>query len=128
MVLARVPWPMELLFKLWKSQGHLCAWRSQKPWRIWCEVYAKRIAMILQHWILLTSSWHSPNRSVVKASKTVAKHALHLAAALAQKQMQPLVEALQTLARCLSGVCRLYKRKMQPATFQWLLELTYESQ
>ena len=128
MVLAKVRWQIELMFKLWKSHGHLDSSRSEKPWRVLCEVYAKLIAMIIQHWILLTSSWQFPNRSLVKASKTVSKHALHLAAALAKAQIQPLVEALTTIARCLTVGCRIYRRKAQPATYQLLLELTDESE
>lgn len=48
----RVRWQIELLFKLWKNEGHIDSWRSEKPWRIPCELYAKLIAMVIQHWIL----------------------------------------------------------------------------
>ena len=83
MVLARVRWQIELMFKLWKSYGYIDQWRSEKPWRILCEVYAKLIAMIIQHWILLTGGWHYPKKSLVKASKVVVKHAFSIASALA---------------------------------------------
>lgn len=36
--LGRMRWQIELLFKLWKSQGHVDESRSTKPWRILCEV------------------------------------------------------------------------------------------
>jgi hypothetical protein len=38
LVLGRMRWQIELLFKLWKSQGHVDESRSTKPWRILCEV------------------------------------------------------------------------------------------
>src|SRR6185369_8893765 len=33
LVLMRARWQIELLFKLWKSQGQVDTWRSQNPWR-----------------------------------------------------------------------------------------------
>jgi len=38
LVLGRMRWQIELLFKLWKSQGRVDESRSTKPWRILCEV------------------------------------------------------------------------------------------
>ena len=83
LVLARVRWQIELLFKLWKSHGRVDASRSTKPWRILCEVYAKLLAMLVQHWVFLVSCWAYPDRSLTKAAQTVQKHALHLASAFA---------------------------------------------
>jgi hypothetical protein len=38
LVLGRMRWPIALLFKLWKSQGHVDESRRTTPWRILCEV------------------------------------------------------------------------------------------
>ena len=78
-VLGRTRWQIELLFKLWKSHGHIDQSRSEKVWRVLCDVYAKLLAMVVQHWIWLTSVWDYPDRSLVKAAKTVQKYALQLA-------------------------------------------------
>jgi hypothetical protein len=119
LVLARVRWQIELLFKLWKDHGRIDEWRSQKPWRILCEVYAKLLAMLVQHWIFLVSNWACPNRSLRKAAQTVQKHALHLASVFGcQEQLEAAITVIQ---RCLSFGCRINKRRGQPHTYQLLL-------
>ena len=41
LVLLRARWQIELLFKLWKSHGHIDESRSAQPWRVLTEVFAK---------------------------------------------------------------------------------------
>jgi len=48
LVLATCRWQIELLWKLWKSQGRIDESRSNKPWRILCEIYAKLLGMAHQ--------------------------------------------------------------------------------
>jgi hypothetical protein len=126
LVMARVRWQVELVFKLWKSSGHLAHSRSEKPWRVLCEVYAKLLGLLVQHWVMVTSLWVYPERSTWKAAQTLRKHALHLASAFALG-LHALCEALQIVQRTLAAGCRLNKRKKIPSTFQLLLALTEET-
>ncbi len=124
LILGRMRWQIELIFKLWKSHGQIDKSRSEKPWRILCEVYAKLIAMIIQHWAFLIGNWSFPNRSLVKAAKTVRQHALNLAVVLGD--LPRLEEALTILGRCLAAGCRINKSVKTPRTFQILLALNEE--
>ncbi len=123
LVLGRVRWQIELLFKLWKSQGHLDRWRSTKPWRILCEVYAKLLTLLIQHWVFLSSSWEYPDRSLSKAAQTVRKQAWYLASVF--DSAQRLIEALRVIQRCLAAGCRINKRRADPHTYQLLLQFDH---
>ena len=119
LVLARLRWQIELLFKLWKSHGHIDKSRSEKPWRILCELYAKLIGMIIQHWSFLMGNWRFPDRSLVKAAATVRRHAINLA--LSISDLSHLVNSLTALQSCLSHGLRINKSAQSPRTFQLLL-------
>ena len=118
-VLGRARWQVELLFKLWKQEGHLDASRSAEPWRVLCEVYAKLIALLLQHWLLLLGCWDRPDRSLVRAAQTIREHAVCLLRALAQPDR--LREEVAAITRCLGVGCRIAKRNTRPSAYQlWL--------
>jgi len=121
-ILARCRWQIELLFKLWKSEGHLDESRSEKPWRILCEIYAKLIGMIVQHWLLLISCWSHSDRSLVKASRTVRMHAM--AVALVLRHGHLVYGILKHLQRCLATGCRVGRRHRDPPTYRLLRGLS----
>lgn len=119
LALLRGRWQVELLFRLWKEHGKVDEWRSRSPWRIMCEVYAKFIAMVVQHWLILTGDWHDPVNSMVKAARFVRSQiALVLYAFCGGAK---LVDVLEYISRCLKGTCRMNRRSKEPNTRQLLL-------
>ena len=120
LALVRIRWQIELLFKLWKSHGQVDKSNSQKKWRILCEIYAKLIGMVIQHWTFLIGNWEFPQRSLTKAAATVRQHALTLAIALGISR-ERIGEALMILSRCLAAGCRINKSKKTPRAYQLLL-------
>jgi hypothetical protein len=121
-VLARLRWQIELLFKLWKSDAHLAEQSSGKPWRVLCEVLAKMIGVVVQHWLLLVGCWQYPARSVRKGAKAVRGMALALASSL--DDVVALERCIAVIARCLRVAARINKRHKQPHSYQLLQQPT----
>lgn len=121
LILLRIRWQVELLFKLWKSHAKIDEWRSQNPWRILCEIYAKLIGLVINQWIFVISLWQYPERSLFRAAKLIQKFAVALAIFLTDQQH--LEQILNCLQHCLMGHCHQEKRKKYPAAFQLLLTL-----
>lgn len=122
-VLLYLRWQIELLFKLWKSHFLIDEWRSENPWRILCELYAKLIAVVICQWIFQLDWWRYPDRSLFKAAKVVTK----LAGLLLDKLQRhvSLTPVLKKIQRCITASARTNKRRKKPATFQLLLEAAY---
>ncbi len=118
--LARLRWQIELLFKLWKSHGQVDKSKSQKPWRILTEVYAKIISLIIQHWVL-TQLWTYPDKSLVKAAQIVRKQAVLIAAALSTINPITMSDVLKIIQVCLQNGCRMNTKKKNPNTYQLLM-------
>lgn len=119
LVLRRIRWQSELLFKLWKSHGQVDTWRTTNPARILCEIYAKLIGLVFQQWILAASSWTDPERSFVKAAQFVAASAADLASAM--RCATQVERVLISLARVIQRLARMQKRQNPPTTAQRLL-------
>lgn len=121
LILARARWQIELLFKLWKSHGHLTDSRSQQTWRRVCEIFAKLLALLIQHWLFLVSCWRYPNRSLVRAAQLVRQFALALA--IACDSAAHLATTIRRLDAGLAAGATIDSRRRAPATWQLLLAI-----
>ncbi len=109
---------MELLYKLWKQDGRIDEWRTANPWRVVCELYAKLIGLLLQHWLLLLFAWHNEQRSLVKLAQVVRDTAGSLMEALAGNRS--LRSALRTIQLRMGSGTQMNKRCKHPNSAQLL--------
>ncbi len=117
-VLLKVRWQIELLFKLWKQHGQLDMSRGTQPYRVLCELYAKFIGLLIQHWLLLAGCWADPARSLVKAARVVRSWAERLIRALSCPQR--LQQILTDLVAAIRRAGRQTRRTKEPGTWQLL--------
>jgi hypothetical protein len=127
-VLYRVRWQIELLFKLWKSHNHLATHRTADPVRQLVELYARMIAVIVQHWLVLSVGWEEGELSLVKAARWFRDYLPLLIEVLQDKPR--LIAVLRRLARLMKRLARLNRRRKHPSTQQLIDHpelLDYES-
>lgn len=122
-ILGCTRWQIECLFDLWKTEGRLDETRSHNPHRVWCEFYAKLLALLIQHWVMLVGCWHRLDRSVHQATQVIRKRAFCLLDALTD--LPDFVRCLNKTAIVLAQACGLSKRASHPLTFQRWLEVAH---
>ena len=118
LVLLRERWQMELLYKLWKQYGQVDESRSQQRWRILCELYAKLIGLLLQHWLIVLFAWHDEQRSLVKLAAVVRDTGWTLMEALHGRRS--LRAALRTIQARMRAGCQMNTRRKRPNSAQLL--------
>jgi len=121
-VIYSLRWQIELLFKLWKSHFELDKWHTENPWRMLCEIYAKLLAILIQHGACALAGRHELEMSVVQVQKSVRKAAWGLAKALVSPDAFTL--ALSDLIHCLRLGGRISTSNSSPPTFQKMRSLT----
>jgi hypothetical protein len=121
-VLYRARWQVELPFKLWKSHGRLGAppAGAATPERAMAEVWAKLIAAVVRHWVLLMAAWPDARRSLSKAAGVIRDRVVLLIAGFGTPAR--MVEALGQIGAGLGAVARITPRKRHPSAFQLLAD------
>lgn len=117
-VLYRLRWQIELLFKLWKSHNLLDEHRSDDPVRQMAEFYAKLTAVIVQHWLILVTVWQDERVSLTKAARLIRDHLPQLIPALTA--IDALITTLERWRTALHNLARVDKRKSHPSNPQLL--------
>lgn len=119
LALVRARWQIELLFKLWKEHGLLDDWHATCPWRILCEVYAKLLAMVVQHWFVLLSCWDDPHRSLSGVAEVLREQVPTLIHGVSGHM--PLGRAVRLMVQSVGGGCSQPKRSTRLSTSYRLL-------
>jgi Transposase DDE domain len=119
-VLYRSRWQIELMFKLWKSHNLLATHAETKSvsWQM-AEFWAKLIGVIVQHWLLLTTTWLDHRRSLMQAAAVLRDWLTLLMDALDDRDQ--LSDKLTRLQVAIAAIARVNSRRKKPSWFQLLL-------
>jgi hypothetical protein len=116
-VLYRARWQIELLFKRWKSQDLVAVLSGSTDVRRMACVWARLLAALLQHWLLVAAAWGDPTRSWHKVAEAVRGFVGRILAALLWQL--PLDEIINDLIAMVATTCRRDPRK-KPGTVELL--------
>ena len=97
-VVARIRWQIELMFKSFKSVGKLTVSRSQKPYRILAEIYAKLIALLIEHTLMVAVGYRHIHHSFIKTAKHIAGYARLIAVSFHHAKTE-LLKTLKNIKR-----------------------------
>lgn len=118
-ILYRARWQVELLFKLWKSHNGLALHKpGASAEQQLAVIYAKLIAIIVQHWILISTSWGNIDRSLMKAADVLQDWITSIVDVLEDRVR--LTSVLKKAMTVIEAVARIRKRSAHPSLFQLL--------
>ena len=114
------------MFRLFKSEARIDETRSQCPYRVLCELYAKLLGQMVQQWALLAAGYQMLRHIARRASRRVRKLAPRLLAGL--ETVAALRRGVARLAKLLRQRCKIVRRKVVPSTLDRWCALDYEFQ
>jgi len=118
-VLYRARWQIELLFKLWKSHNQLANHRpGATPEEAMAVLWAKLLGVLLQHWLLLSTSWPDNRRSLLKAARALRQWITSIIGAFNDHDQLSLT--VTKVQNHLAHVARIQSRTKRPSHFQLL--------
>lgn len=120
-VLYRARWQVELLFKRWKSQGLVAVLSGSTAVRQMVRVWSRLLATLVQHWLVVTSAWGDPTKSLSKVSEAIRPFVSRIVAAL--PRLDELMQAIADLCRAIAKTCKRNKRS-KPGTFELLNDVS----
>jgi hypothetical protein len=116
-ILYRSRWQIELLFKRWKSLGLVAELTGSTTHRRMARLWVRLTAVLVQHWLLVTTAWGDARYSLVKVCRIIRKYANRMAEALSDPtHLEAVIERIWTAIRARA---KQNKRK-KPSTFQLL--------
>jgi Transposase DDE domain len=120
----RVRWQIELVFKVFKSEGQIDQTRSNRGERVLCELFAKLLGMVVQQWCLLAAGYVMLKHSAQRAARRVRDQAKGLLKGI--KRPDYFVDAIVEVAKSLHLFCGIVHRHGQPSTLDHLNTLDPE--
>jgi hypothetical protein len=121
--LRRVRWQIELVFRVFKSEGGIDKTQAWSRERVLSELYAKLLAMMVLRWTLLAAGYRQLRHSGQPAARRVKKRATSLLRALGCAR--ELAEQIKGLAHQLKA-CEIQKSHCKPSTLDRLAALDAE--
>ena len=117
----RLRWQIELIFKLWKSRAKLKQIGPHRVERVRCQFYARLIALVLFHFLVAPTYALYKDVSLTKALAVVKRQVPHLIAAFAG-EWERFSSVLHKIEAGLLRFARLDKRKKKLNAYQLLVE------
>ena len=81
--------------------------------------WAKLIGVVLQHWLLLTSTWSNCRRSLWKAAQVISEWVATLTVVLDDEGR--LIDTLTKMSAAVAAVANQKLQRKRPSSFQLLL-------
>jgi hypothetical protein len=121
LLIYRLRWQIELIFKVWKSRAKLKEIGDHRPDRVLCQCYARLTALVLFHFLVAPTFALYKQLSLPKAFSLLQHHVTHLLLAIANS-WHDLSPIWQRFERDLLRFGMQDKRKKSPSTYQLLVQ------